>query len=144
MITRKTPLANKIDTLTQRLDHMVPDGSVTAEVNAAAARELELLSAALFELLPDKSLSPLERVERLARVVEPREPQLESLQPATQKLKALKKRIDDLVPGESAASDKILDLVNKLDGSVAPDQSNFATIAKLELLGDPRGKVEPT
>ena len=132
-----------VNNLTQRLDHSVPDPEMTNSINRAAANELEMLSAALFELLPDKSLSPLERIERLSRSVENRQPDLNQLKPATKKLQELKDRINLLVEGEGSAHEKVMKMLNKLDDMVSDEQAKLPVIKKLELLGDPRGNIEP-
>jgi hypothetical protein len=136
-------LKDKVAGLTQRLDHMMPDPKLSKAENLAATRELKALTDALFELLPDKSLSPMERIERLARSVEPREPRLEELKPAATKLAELKARLNEIIPGDGSPHDKLLSLELALDESVGLDKANLPTFKKLELLGDPRGKVEP-
>lgn len=133
----------KVEELTQRLDHMVPDTRLSAEENARFKNELERLSDLLFELLPDKSLSPMERLERLARAVEPREPRLDHLRPASKKVAELKDRLEELVPGDHAPEEKIARMVALLDELVSSDKKGASVIEKLEQLGDPRGKVEP-
>jgi predicted nuclease with TOPRIM domain len=136
-------LKAKVGSLTQRLDHMVPDNKLTFKENRAAALELKAISETLFELLPDKSLSPFERLERLGRVAEPREPLLEELQPAHVKLKRLKARINELVPGEGSFHEKLVALEMKLEELVGDDLATETTIKKLEKIGDPRGGIEP-
>ncbi len=136
-------LKDKAEQLTQRLDHMVPDPELTQEQNAAAAHELKMLSDALFELLPDKSLSPMERVERMARVVEAREPKPEHLKSAAEKLAELKLRINELVPGEHSHFDKLLGMQIRLNSLVGLERANLSAIQKLEIIGDPLGKIEP-
>jgi hypothetical protein len=138
----KRDLATRMAGLTQRLDHTVPDPKMSAAENAAAAAELRSLSAHLFELLPDKSLSPLERIERFSRAVD-REPDLDQLKSANEKLAELKGRIDALVPGEMSAHDKLLVLENALNEKAGIHRAAIPTVEKLEVFGDPRGKIEP-
>ena len=60
--------------LTQRLDHSVPDPNLTPAENQKASAHRASLSAKLFRLLPDESLSPFERLERLSRAADNRNP----------------------------------------------------------------------
>lgn len=129
--------------LTQRLDHMVPDPKMTASQNQKAASDLAALSAKLFWHVPDQSLSPFERLERLARAVDDSNPDMKQLQPAAAKLDSLKSRIDELVPGDMSHEKKIETLIQKLDEKVGSSQLSLHTTEKLELLGDPRAKIAP-
>lgn len=129
--------------LTQRLDHMVPEEKLTASQNQKAAAELASLSAKLFWHIPDQSLSPFERLERLARAAENRTPDREQLKSAAAKVNVLKARIDQLVPGDASHEKKIEQLVSLLDEKVGSSQQNLHTTHKLELLGDPRAKIAP-
>lgn len=133
----------RLGKLTQRLDHMVPDPKLTFHENRAATAQLASLSAKLQDVLPDESLSPFERLERLARAVEDREPRHEHLEPAATKVAALKERLDELVPGSATPEQKVDALVAKLDDLVAEDQRDLPPGGKLETLGDPRGRIEP-
>jgi len=136
-------ITKRAQTLTQRLDHMVPDPQMPTAVNQKAAAELAAISEKLFELLPDPSLSPLERLERLGRVVEQREPDMGQLLPAHEKVTALRERLDQMLPGDGASIEKIEKLVEIL-GDVAPkDLKGASPIRMLEALGDPRGQIEP-
>lgn len=136
-------ISEKVGSLTQRLDHMVPDPKISDAANRAAARELKMLTDALYGMLPDRSLSPAERIERLARAVDDRTPKPEHLRPAHIKLEELRARIDELVPGEGSAFEKILSLEANVDEKVGAERGNMALIRKLELLGDAAGRVEP-
>ena len=136
-------LRDRATEFTQRLDHSVPEIMLTFEENRTAAADLGSLSSKLFWTLPDESLSPFERLERLARVVEDRTPQLDNLQSAAAKLEQLRKRLDELVPGDMTPERKVDALLEKLDEMVARDQRELPPIRKLELLGDPRGRVLP-
>lgn len=129
--------------LTQRLDHMVPDPEMTASQNQKAASDLAALSAKLFWHVPDQSLSPFERLERLARAADDSSPDMGQLQSAAKKLEALKSRIDQLIPGDMSHEKKIETLIQKLDEKVGASQLALHTTDKLELLGDPRAKIAP-
>lgn len=135
-------LLEKVESLTQRLDHSVPDPKLSASENAAAAAELRALSGRLYDLLPDKSLSPLERLERFSRVVE-REPRVELLKSAHEKVQELKQRINELVPGDASVHDKLLTLEQQLNERAGMERAHLSAISKLEILGDPRGGIEP-
>ena len=133
--------SEKLARLTARLDHMVPDKTLSTAANQAAATELAMLSTKLHGLLPDSSLSPEERLERLARVVPGRTPDQAKLVSASTKLLALKSRLDQLVPGVMSAEDKISHLVALADAAV-PDPS-LSTVGRLERLGDAAAGVDP-
>lgn len=135
-------LKDKVNSLTQRLDHSVPDPKMSAIQNAEAAAELRSLSAALFEMLPDKALSPTERLERLARATD-REPDMEQLKSAHQKVTELKDRINKLVPGEGSAHDKLVKLELLLNQKVGEQRANKSVVERLEILGDPRAGIDP-
>jgi hypothetical protein len=122
---------------------LVPDPKLSTAENHRVSAELAALSSKLYWLLPDPSLSPFERLERLGRVVEERTPDFEQLQSASVKLRYLRKRIDELVPGDLTPERKIDLLLEKLDTMVGVSEKAFAPIQKLELLGDPRGKISP-
>lgn len=126
--------------LTQRLDHMVPDPKISAVGNAEAARKLADISKALSDLLPDPSLSPDERLERLARIVADRTPQGEHLLPAAQKLAKLERRLTELVPGDGlSAADRLNRLVEATNAAVPTSGLRF--VEKLETLGDVRAGI---
>ena len=122
---------------------MVPDPEISLELNEEATKELLLISTKLLELLPDPSLSPDERLERLARVVQNRVPQVENLQSANAKVHRLKRRLDELVPDEGG------NYINKIDSLVCildqncSDKDAGSVVEKLEFLGDPRIGVNP-
>lgn len=139
----RNDLHNKAIRLTQRLDHMVPDPDVTASANQKAAAELAALSAKLYWHIPDQSLSPAERLERLARAADNAAPDMANLLPATKKLEALKARIDELVPGDASHEKKIELLLAQLDAKVGTNQLSLHTTDKLEILGDPRARIAP-
>lgn len=111
--------------------------SLKDESQEAVIKELMQLSGTLQDLLPDSSLSPLERVERLARVVP------ESIQNSSEHLTARKKlnqirlRLAELVPHEDlTALEKIERLVQKVHELVpGPSERLFE---KLEKIGDCR------
>ncbi|BAP15497.1 hypothetical protein AS19_26460 [Alcanivorax sp. NBRC 101098] len=140
---KKDVIKQNAQSLTQRLDHMVPDPKISAAENQKAAAELAALSGKLFGHVPDQSLSPLERLERLARGIDERKPNKKQLEPAVKKLQELKQRIDELVDGDLSHEKKIDVILEKLDEKVGSSQKALHTTDKLELLGDPRGNVAP-
>lgn len=120
---------------------MVPEKTLSAAANQSAANELAALSAKLHALLPDSSLSPEERLERLARVVPGRIPDQSKLLSASSKLQELKNRLDQLVPGAMSADAKIDHLVNLATHAV-PDPA-LSTVARLERMGDAAAGIDP-
>ena len=134
-------LPNKLARLTARLDHMVPDPKLSAGENQAAAATLSSLASKLHALLPDASLSSEERLERLARVVVGRIPDPTKLTPASEKVRALTERLDQLVPGAMSPEDKIDQLVS-LAMQAVPDPG-LAVVARLEKLGDADAGIAP-
>ena len=141
MTDKSTETLSRLNQVTQRLDHMVPDNVVTKDVNEKAAAELAALSERLALLLPDPSLSPLERLERLARVVQDRVPHSDQLQPALEKVSKLKTRLDELVPGRMSAEDKIITLAKMAYEKAGGDK--MTCVEALERMGDPRAGVDP-
>ncbi len=100
-------------------------------------KNLSALSNYLIELLPDPSLSPDERIERLARVVPDSTLVSVHHRTARTKLKAIRARLQELVPGEGLTDmERIEFLVNKVHTLVPGDQRLFL---KLEAIGDYRG-----
>jgi hypothetical protein len=99
--------------------------------------ELERLSIKLRDLLPDPSIGPEERLERLSRVV-PHSVMIGARHlTARTKLRALRQRLDELLPGPAGACDKIDRLLEMLDQQV-PNARESSTFEKLEALGDAR------
>lgn len=128
--------------LTQRLDHMVPDEELTAEANADAAARLEAMSRFLASALPDTSLSPEERLERLARVITDRVPRKENLRPAIEKVEQLERRLEELIPDQNlTAMDRLNKLVEICNDCVP--NNNLSIVEKLESLGDSRAGIPP-
>ncbi|WP_211257204.1 hypothetical protein [Streptomyces megasporus] len=100
------------------------------------ARELIDLSTRLINLLPDPSLSPNERLERLARVVPKSLLVTAHRRNARSKLVELRRRLDELVPDPDLSYPEKLEwLVSRLDELVPGD---MRPIEKLEKLGDYR------
>ncbi|RAG80679.1 hypothetical protein DN069_36910 [Streptacidiphilus pinicola] len=95
--------------------------------------ELVRLSVKLLAHLPDPSLGPDERLERIARVVPTSQLQSANRRSARNKLVALRRRLDELVPGELPAEEK-LDLLIARVNELVPGDRPF--IAKLETMGD--------
>ena len=139
MDNTKNKTLNRFSQVTQRLDHMVPEARQSDAQNAEAAAELAALSEKLAVLLPDSSLSPDERLERLARVVQDRVPYYEHLLPAASKVAKLKSRINELVPGEMSSVDKISQLADMAIGQCGAD--DVSCVDALEMLGDPRAGI---
>ncbi|WP_263018757.1 hypothetical protein [Natronobiforma cellulositropha] len=130
--------------VTQRLDHIVPDQMLPDDVNERASRQLEELSGLLIEHVPDPTLSPDERLERIARVNQERVPQREHLLPAVEKLYRLERRLDDLVDNPRLSSveklEVLIENVNEV-GERFDDDPDFVEI--LERMGDERTGLEP-
>jgi hypothetical protein len=100
----------------------------------SVVEELVELSVRLINLLPDPSLSPNERLERLARVVPRSQLMTAHRRTARAKLTELRRRLDELVPDPSLNHvDKLKWLVTRLDELVPGDDR---AIKKLERLGD--------
>jgi hypothetical protein len=111
--------------------------SIGEESQENVIHELLTLSQKLQDLLPDPSLSPLERVERLARVIP------ESIQNSSEHLTARKKlnqirlRLAELLPKKNgSASEKIDFLVDKVHQLVPGETARL--FEKLEKIGDCR------
>ncbi|MEZ5421760.1 MAG: hypothetical protein R2682_01530 [Pyrinomonadaceae bacterium] len=141
MKSERNFLKERMLQVTQRLDHSVPDPEVSMARNQEAAIRLASISERLATLLPDPSLSPDERLERLARVVQDRIPQREHLQPAVAKVAKLTNRLDELVPGDMSAEEKIAVLANRAS-ELCNDESK-SCVEALELLGDKRAGLPP-
>jgi len=94
------------------------------------------VSDLLLNWLPDPSLGPDERLERLARVVPQSLLVSKNRLNARTKLLALRQRLDELVPGDGSSVDKLHELRRRLDVLVP---GNDRVIEKLETLGDFRG-----
>ena len=99
-------------------------------------QELIDLSITLIKLLPDPSLSPDERLERLARIVPSSQMVTANRRTARSKLNGLRRRLDELVPNEELDYRQKLEwLINHLNELVPGD---MRAIAKLERIGDYR------
>lgn len=107
-----------------------------AEPFAEVREELLRLSTRLAELLPDPSIGPDERLERLARIVPNSVMVSQHRLTARTKLTNLRRRLDELVPGEASHSEKLETLVRELNQLVPGE---MRVIDKLERLGDFRG-----
>jgi hypothetical protein len=137
-----------VSRLTSRLDHSVPDPEVAGAVNEDAARRLDELSRLLADALPDHSLSPDERLERLARVMQDRVPERQHLLPALEKVTRLELRLAQLVPDPDLSPvEKVQVLLQRLDEQTAPHVEFLSTrpsvVLKLERLGDERAGFPP-
>src|ERR1019366_9617350 len=100
------------------------------------------LSGALANALPDASLSPAERLERLARVIQTRTPDQSNLIPAATKLSNLEARLKDLVADPNLTSEQRLNHLLTTAGSIAPG-SNLSVVEKLETMGDAVANIAP-
>ncbi|GIN69097.1 MULTISPECIES: hypothetical protein [Bacillus] len=99
-------------------------------------RHLQAHSQRLFELLPDISLSPDERLERLARVIPTSILKSANHKTAREKLNGLRHRLDELIPDQNMSYyDKIEYLVNIADEMVPGQMKMYE---KLEEIGDKR------
>ncbi|WLD57973.1 hypothetical protein NFC81_14850 [Salinispirillum sp. LH 10-3-1] len=108
---------------------MIPQEDVNAELIAT--------SVILRDLLPDPSLGPMERIERLARVIEDSVQIGQYHRTARIKLKEINDRLDDLVPHEyMTAIEKIKHLVSLADQLVPEETERLCQ--KLQYIGDRR------
>ncbi|GIH98190.1 hypothetical protein [Planobispora takensis] len=96
--------------------------------------ELVRLSVKLLANLPDPSLGPDERLERIARVVPTSQLQSAHRRSARNKLVQLRRRLDELVPDEGMTSEEKLDLLIARVHELVPGDAPF--IVKLETMGD--------
>ncbi len=101
------------------------------------AAQLKDISDYLLELLPDPALSPLERIERLGRVV-PLSYQLsQHHRTARIKLAEISARLQELVPGEDLSNrERIETLVSEVHRLCPQDMDRL--YLKLEYIGDHR------
>lgn len=98
--------------------------------------ELKSLSEKMLELLPDPSIGPEERLERIARVAPHTLMKSQNVKTARTKLYNLRQRLDELVPSQSLSSiEKLNLLLDRINELVPGDQRLFE---KLEELGDSR------
>jgi len=93
------------------------------------------LSTRLRDLLPDPSIGPQERLERIARIVPNSLMISQNYRTARAKLKDLRHRLDELVPEPMSYEKKLDFLVTKINDRV-PGEKRL--VEKLELLGDRR------
>lgn len=99
--------------------------------------ELKSISDRLYELLPDTSLSPDERLERLARVIPTSLLISDNHKTARSKLNKIRYKLDELVPDRQLSYlDKLETLVNITNSLVEEDDIRF--FKKLEKIGDYR------
>ncbi|HUG23636.1 hypothetical protein [Piscinibacter sp.] len=103
----------------------------------SVSEELERLSIKLRDLLPDPSIGPEERLERLSRVVRRSVMTSAHHLTARTKLRRIRARLDELVPGEISYEAKINALLDELDRQV-PNGEDLTIFQKLELIGDAR------
>lgn len=99
-------------------------------------RELMAVSVRLLTLMPDPSLGPDERIERISRVIPSSQLQSAHRRSARNKLVTIRRRLDDLVPhlaGKPSA--QVEYMVERVHQLVDGDQK---FIEKLEAIGDLR------
>lgn len=102
----------------------------------AVCGELTALSKRMLELLPDPSIGPEERLERIARIVPYSLLQSKNMKTARTKLNNLKNRLNELVPDtELTALEKLEILIERVNKRM-PEPGTF--FEKLEELGDKR------
>jgi len=101
-----------------------------------AAQELIDISVFLINLSPDPTLSPEERLERLARVVPTSEIATNYRKSVRNKLRPIKARLDQLVPGLAGQPmAQLQHLVGRVDDLVP---GTLTPTEKLERIGDYR------
>lgn len=98
---------------------------------------LARLSFKLQMLLPDPSIGPMERIERLARVI-PSSYQLgEHHRTARSKLMEIEKRLESLVPDKNMNSEQKVDYLVGLINKLVPEETD-RICQKLQFIGDNR------
>lgn len=97
-------------------------------------KKLEDISKKLFELLPDYSLGPEERIERLARVIPESVLESKNMLTARTKLNNITTKLNTLIPNSELTDlekiDKLVEIVNLLE----PGDEKL--IEKLEKIDD--------
>ncbi len=98
--------------------------------------ELEAVSKRLLELLPDPSIGPEERIERIARIVPSSLMNSTYRKTARTKLSYIRNRLNELVPGQELTT---LEKINYLVDLIEKKVPNYNTLfERLELMGDKR------
>ena len=100
------------------------------------AEELTNISLTLIEMMPDPSIGPQERLERLARVVPSSIMKSAYRRNARAKLNDLKNRLNELVPQYKNNSQAQLDFLKSELSRLVPEE--IPDIEKLEKIGDHR------
>ena len=95
------------------------------------------LSKKLQKLLPDPSLSPLERVERLGRVVPTSIQRSAQHLTARTKLNNIRLRLAELVPNENMSAEEKIDALVEIIDELVPIKTD-RLFEKLEIMGDNR------
>ena len=100
--------------------------------------ELKAISLRLQELLPDQSIGPEERIERIARVVSASIQKSQYHLSARSKLQIIRNRLLELTPFIEGDSMKRLEFLIQKINSTVPDSSeiNLSFFEKLEKIGD--------
>ncbi|WP_232700248.1 hypothetical protein [Brevibacillus daliensis] len=97
---------------------------------------LKSLSDRLFNLLPDKTLSPDERLERIARIIPTSILCGDYHKTGRTKLNKLRYRLDELVPDNNLDYNQKLEFLVDLVNETVP--GDMLLYQKLELIGDKR------
>jgi len=98
--------------------------------------ELTNLSIILFDLLPDKSIGPEERIERLGRLIPSTILESEYHRTARLKLNIIQRKLDYLVPDTSLSYENKIKYLVSLANKLVPE--NIPFIEKLEKINDYR------
>jgi hypothetical protein len=99
--------------------------------------QLFKISEKLQKLLPDPSLSPLERVERLGRVVPTSIQRSAHHLTARTKLSNIRLRLAELVPIEDMSAEEKIDMLVEIIEELVPIKTD-RLFERLELIGDNR------
>jgi hypothetical protein len=113
--------------------------SISEEPQSEAIEQLMALSKKLQDLLPDPSLSPLERVERLGRVIPDSIQRSSEHLTARSKLNNIRLRLAELVPDEDLTSEQRIDYLVDLAHKLIPKETS-RFFEKLEIIGDNRSR----
>jgi hypothetical protein len=110
---------------------------ITEESQESVDSQLFRLSEKLQDLLPDPSLSPLERVERLGRVVPTSIQRSAQHLTARTKLNNIRLRLAELVPIEAMSAEEKIDILVEIIEELVPIKTD-RLFERLELMGDNR------
>ncbi len=99
-------------------------------------KELDLISEKLFHLLPDKSIGPEERVERLARLIPSSIMESEYHRTARKKLEIIERKLNTLVPRSDLSNSEKIDYLVTIANTLIPEDKRL--VEKLETIGEYR------